>query len=102
MEAVSRLRDAELGDLWADHQGRLAFRARGYPRPNVERAVLGCDGIAMESLAAELRRIGIINHVLIEMDPGADRQAEDAQSVAAHQRRSYRARESDLLLDTSP
>lgn len=98
-DALTRLRDAELGDLWADHQGRIAFRSRGYPRPATARGILGCDGIAMESFAAELRRIAIINHVLVDMDPGADRQRTDAISIAAHQRRSYRGAEADLLFD---
>lgn len=98
-EALTRLRDAELGDLWADRQGRIAFRSRGYPRPTTLTAVIGCDGIAMASLASELRRIGIINHVLVDMDPGADRFAQDSVSIAAHQRRSYRSSESALLFD---
>jgi hypothetical protein len=98
-EALTRLRDAELGDLWVDHQGRIAFRSRGYPRPTVARAVLGCGGIAMESFATEVRRISIINSVLVDMDPGADRLKEDTASIGAHQRRSYAEKESNLLFD---
>jgi len=98
-DALARLRDAELGDLWADHQGRIAFRARGYPRSTEVRAIIGCGGIAMASLASELRRVSIINHVVVDMDPGADRFAQDASSIAAHQRRSYRGAEADLLFD---
>lgn len=100
-EAVSRLRDAELGDLWADHQGRLAFRARGYPRSDIPRLTLGCDGVAMASLTSELRRIGLINHVIVDFEePTADRQREDVTSVSAHRRRSYVGKESDLMFDT--
>lgn len=99
-EAVARLRDAELGDLWADHQGRLAFRSRGFPRSTVERLILGCDGVAMSSLSAELRRIGIVNHVLIDFEePTPDRNYLDAASISAHQRRSYQGKEADLLFD---
>jgi hypothetical protein len=99
-EAVTRLRDAELGDLWADHQGRIAFRSRGYPRPTAETLILGCEGVAMASFSAELRRIGIINHVLIDFDPSADRTYLDAASIAAHQKRSYQGKEADLRFDT--
>lgn len=98
-DALSRLRDAELGDLWADHQGRIAFRSRGYPRPTVPVGIIGCDGIAMASLAAELRRVAIINHVLVDFEPGADRQRQDPISIAAHNRRSFTAKEADLLFD---
>jgi hypothetical protein len=98
-EAASRLRDAELGAFWADHQGRPAFRSRGFPRPTIEVLTLGCDGVAMASLSGELRRIAIINHVLIDFDPGTDRNYLDSASIALHQRRSYQNREADLLFD---
>lgn len=98
-EALTRLRDAELGDLWADHQGRISFRSRGQPRPDTPKGIIGCGGIAMASLAAESKRIAIINHVLIDMDPGADRQRQDAASVSLHQRRSFRSSEAELLFD---
>lgn len=98
-DAFARLRDAELGDFWADRQGRLVFRARGYPRPETAKATIGCDGIPMETMASELRRIGLINHVLVEMDAGADRERSDFISIAKHGRRSYRGAEKDLLFD---
>ena len=71
----------------------------GTPRPEVERIILGCDGVAMQSLAAELKRIGIVNHIVIDMDPGADRNYIASDSIAAHRRRSYQGKESDLLFD---
>jgi hypothetical protein len=98
-EAATRLRDAELGAFWADHQGRIAFRARGYPRPTTEVLTLGCEGVAMASLSGELKRIAIVNHVLIDFDPGSDRDYLDAESIAAHQKRSYQGKEADLLFD---
>jgi hypothetical protein len=53
----------------------------------------------MESFATEVRRISIINSVLVDMDPGADRLKEDTASIGAHQRRSYAEKESNLLFD---
>jgi hypothetical protein len=97
-EALERLRDAELGDLWLDPGGRLAFRARSYPRPSTPRALIGCEGIALETIVTERRRIGLVNHVVLDMaDPDPDRVAYDAESVAANGRRSVTGKESDLL-----
>jgi hypothetical protein len=98
-EVLTRLREAELGDLWVDGAGRLALRARGYPRSDVPRAVIGCDGIALETITAERRRIGLVNHVVLDMtDPAPDRIVFDSESIAANGRRSYTGREADLLL----
>jgi hypothetical protein len=53
----------------------------------------------MASLSGELKRIAIVNHVLIDFDPGSDRDYLDAESIAAHQKRSYQGKEADLLFD---
>jgi hypothetical protein len=96
-EAVTRLRDAELGDLWIDGAGRLAFRTRNQPAPSEIRAVIGCGGIDLETLVTESRRIGLVNHVLVDMDdPDPDRVWQTPQSVGLFGRRSYKSAEADL------
>jgi hypothetical protein len=97
-EALERLRDAELGDLWIDGAGRLAFRSRNFEPPSEIRATIGCGGILLETVITEARRIGLINHVLVDMeDPTADRQWQDSASVGLNGRRTYRSAEADLL-----
>lgn len=95
-EAMARLRNAELGDLWIDGSGRLIFRARSYPRPSEIRAEIGCDGAALADLTSGIARVGIINQVLVDMDPGTDRIREDAASIGTHGRRSFRSTEAEL------
>lgn len=101
--ALLRIRDAELGDLWIDRAGRVAFRCRGIAPDATTAAELGDAATAVGDLRTTLRRVAIVNHVALDMaDPTPDREWADGPSVALNGRRSVSHAADDLKLIEAP
>lgn len=101
--AVNRVRDAELGDLWVDRAGRVAFRTRADPVSTTPVATVGdAPGIPLLDILSQLRRASIVNHVAVDMtDPTPDRQWADQGSMGLNGRKSH-ANTQDVLRLVEP
>lgn len=96
---LTDIRRAELGDLWADRHGRLAWRGRHEPGPSSIRALVGAGGIACDGLFVDHDRSKVVNGVVIDMDDGSDRTFLDETSEERDGIRRIRSSESELRLD---
>jgi hypothetical protein len=99
-----RLAICEVGDVWCDRLGRIAFRCRdGAPEQTIP--IVGLGGAHLDDAITTISKDGIVNHVLLEpLTPtppavaGPAREWTDPASMARHGRRSWRGRQDDLQL----
>jgi hypothetical protein len=102
-----RLAICEVGDVWCDRLGRIAFRCRdGAPEQTIP--VVGLGGAHLDDALGTISKDGIVNHVILEpmsvdapATPGPVREWSDPGSIARHGRRSWRGRQDDLQLATT-
>lgn len=91
---------AELGDLWVDRYGRIAFRGRHAAPDGTIRATIGAQGIACDGLFVQHERRAYVSGVNLTMLDGDRRSFADTAAEATHGERRISVSEDELRLDT--
>ena len=103
--ALLRVARAELGTVFPDRQGRIAFRCRGIDLTAIDLLpVVGCEGADLDDVTSLVARSAIVDHVLIEPDDVflAPAHYEDTIAVQSYGRRTLRAKRDELRLALAP
>lgn len=97
---LETVRLAELGEVWADHDGNIAARGRGDPYAPDPRAVINCGGALLASLASVFAADRVRNRVEVAGHTPAT--YSDVASVNRHGVRAFRSAVADLALIDAP
>jgi hypothetical protein len=103
-EALQRGALAELGLVWIDRSGRVAYSARGWaPEVPTDAPRIGCGGADLEELESSTDRDSIRNHVLVEPDDTHTTvEWTDSTSAALYGRRTIDVKREELRLEVAP
>lgn len=98
--ALNRLRDAELGHLWIDRIGRIAFAGRDFTEwPDGAVGIGDSPFVPLLDIFSALKRLAVVNNVTVSFDdPTPDRIYSEPGSVGRYGRRSLSADSNDLRL----
>ena len=99
-QPIEAARLAELGDLWADHDGNIAVRGRGTVYEPDPAAIVNCGGAILASLDSLFDRTRVRN--VVEIDGHVPFSYSDAGSVQRHGPHVFGSSTSDLALTDPP
>lgn len=102
--ALQRGALAELGIVWIDRAGRVAYSGRGWlPGAPATPPRIGCGGADLEELSSSTDRDSIRNHVLVDPDDThVAVEWSDASSAGLYGRRTIEVKRDELRLAVAP